>query len=722
MSSETTYFVSAAVGFEGLLLDELRQLGASAVKESRAGVYAEGSLAFAYRVLLESHLASRLLLPLATFAAPDPEALYAGVQTIRWQEHLLPTGSLAVDAVVNRSKLRHSGFAALKVKDAIVDQLRDACGERPSVDTEHPDLRIHLYLAKDEATISLDLSGESLHRRGYRVPGGTAPLKESLAAAILLRAGWPEIAAAGGPLLDPMCGTGTLLIEGALLAGKMPPGARRERFGVEQWRGHDAALWERLRQEATARWEAGKESLPSFYGYDADPAVIRVARECVERAGLSTIIHLERRELARLEPVNSKAPGLLVVNPPYGERLGDVRELRHLYAALGGALRRDFQGWKAALFTGNPDLARDMGLRAHRYHSFHSGPIPCRLFHFDVDPERVVGATARQNRTPEADTPLSEGAQMFANRLRKNLKSLGRWARKDGVSCYRLYDADMPEYAVAIDLYGDRVHVQEYAPPETVDARRAKQRLDEVMAALAPTLGIPAERIFLKVRQRQKGAAQYHKLASEDEFFDVQEGRARLLVNLTDYLDTGLFLDHRPTRLMLGEMAKGKRFLNLFAYTGAATVHAALGGARSTTTVDLSRTYLGWARRNMALNGFSDQRHRFIQADCRSWIDEAQEPFDLIFLDPPTFSNSKSMDDSFDVLRDHVPLLRATARLLAPGGELIFSNNHRRFRMDRDALPELDIEEISAATLPPDFARNPRIHNCWRILRRERRR
>jgi 23S rRNA (guanine2445-N2)-methyltransferase / 23S rRNA (guanine2069-N7)-methyltransferase len=280
------------------------------------------------------------------------------------------------------------------------------------------------------------------------------------------------------------------------------------------------------------------------------------------------------------------------------------------------------------------------------------------------------------------------------------------------VSCYRLYDADLPEDAVAVGRYEQWLHIQEYAPPATIDPAKARERLEQVMAVLPAVLELPPEQIFLKVRQRQRGMNQYQRQSEQGHFHEVHEGPARFLVNFTDYLDTGLFLDHRITRRRLGELAKGRRFLNLFGYTGTATVYAALGGAVSTTTVDLSATYLDWARRNLEMNGIGGSRHELIQADCREWLAHAKERYDLIFLDPPTFSNSKRMEDTLDVQRDHVELLHQALRLLTPGGLLIFSTNHRRFRLNRDALNDWQIEDWSRATLPPDFARDPKIHQC----------
>jgi len=713
MSALSRFFAPCAKGLEGLLVEELRALGAADVRETRAGVAFAGPLATAYRACLWSRLASRILLPITGFDAPSPEALYEGVLTVDWNEHLRPEGTLAVDLNVSDSAITHSRYAALKVKDAMVDQFRARFGVRPSVDTARPDLRVNVYLHRDVATVSVDLAGEALHRRGHRAEGVAAPLKENLAAAILLRARWPELAARGDALVDPMCGSGTLPIEAALLAADIAPGLARDYFGFLGWRGHDPDVWRALLDEARERRAAGLERLPPIRGYDHDAAAVKAARINVTRAGLTGRIEIERRSLAdcRAETVST---GLVVANPPYGERLGDLRELPALYAELGDALKRCYGGWAAAVFTGNPDLGKHMGLRAHRMHTLWNGAIECRLLHFDIRDERFV-------RGRETAAEAGAGADMFANRLRKDLRHFGRWARRQDIGCYRVYDADLHEYNLAIDVYeSDRryVHVQEYAPPLTLDPRKAERRLKEALAVIPEVLAIEPAQMFFKVRERQRRGSQYEKQAESGEFHEVREGPCRFLVNFTDYLDTGLFLDHRATREMLRGLAAGKRFLNLFGYTGTATVHAAIGGAAATTTVDMSRTYLDWARRNFDLNGLARGPHELVQADVLGWLETNRDRrYDLVFLDPPTFSRSKRMEGTLDVQRDHVPLLRDTARLLAPGGLLVFSTNLRRFKLDRDALSGLEIEDITRRTIPKDFERNPRIHHCF-LLRR----
>jgi len=714
---ETSYFATAALGLEPLLADELEQLGGLEVRQERAGVRFSGSLKTAYSACLWSRLASRILLPLASFEARDPEQLYQEAGRIPWADHFSARDSFAVDCTLSASRITHSRFAALKLKDAIVDQFRSKFGERPDIDTDQPSVRINLHIHKDLATLSIDLSGDSLHKRSYRIDGVHAPLKENLAAGILIRSGWPETCAQGGAFIDPMCGSGTLPLEAALMATDCAPGLKRHYYGFLGWKQHDKALWQQLLEHAQKRHGVALAgNLPVILGYDSDSRAIKAAWQHARNAGLDKLIHFERRTLRELVAPAGAASGLLVANPPYGERLGEASELPALYNLLGEKLARHCRGWKAAVITSNPQLGRSIGLRADKINVLYNGALKCQLLQFVVD-DSNHWRSLDEGAGKAVKKKLSPGAEMVANRLSKNLKKFSKWAGQQGIDCYRLYDADLPEYAVVVDIYGDEVVLQEYRAPSKVDEHKAAQRYREVVDAVAQVLDLAPDRVHEKVRQRQKGAQQYEKQARRGIFKEVSEGNCRFLVNLTDYLDTGLFLDHRLTRKLVQDMADGGSFLNLFAYTGAATVHALKGGARATTTVDMSRTYLEWAEKNIALNGFDPDRQELVQADCLAWLDHAQGEYDLIFLDPPTFSNSKGMAGTFDIQRDHVDLLRKTAALLAPGGVLIFSNNLRRFTMDHETLAELRIEDISAQTIPPDFERNPKIHNCWMIRR-----
>ena len=723
MNNLITFFAVAPKGVESLLVDELIGLGAKEVKQSRSGAFFRGDLEMGYRACLWLRTANRVLLPIASFRAETPEELYQGVLKIPWSEHLDSDGSLSVDFKSSRSKITHTHYGALKVKDAVVDQFRVQFGERPSVNRTRPDIRIDVYLLKDKATISLDLSGESLHKRGYRTGSGIAPLKENLAAAILMRSGWPEIAKRGGGLIDPMTGSGTLPIEAALMAADSAPGLLRDYFGFLNWKGHQPEIWDALLDKAEERESAGLKKLPPIVGYDADPRAVKNALANLGKVGLSGFIHFEKKELAACvpHPKMKDVPGLVVLNPPYGERLGEIGELRPLYANLGKRLKEHFQGWRASLFTGNDDLGKGMGLRAEKKYSLYNGALECKLLNFRIEPEWFVETEHKIFRPESAGGLIKPGpeVEMFANRLRKNLKKLKKRFEKEGITCFRAYDQDLPEYAVAIDIYGKWVHVQEYKAPDTVDPEKAEVRLNHVLSVLPTVFEAPAENIFLKKRRRQKGKTQYMKSGSDEIFHEVDESGCKFLVNFSGYLDTGLFLDNRIIRSMIRDLAGGKRFLNLFAYTGTATVYAAKGGAKSTTSVDASKVYLNWAKRNLALNGFSYNRHFFHHDDCLSWLKSERQKYDLIFLDPPTFSNSKKSRNIFDLQKDHVELIRLVARLLERDGIILFSNNYRKFKMDLADLKEFQIEDLSRTTLPPDFERRPKAHNCWKITKNE---
>ncbi|HET6472306.1 MAG TPA: bifunctional 23S rRNA (guanine(2069)-N(7))-methyltransferase RlmK/23S rRNA (guanine(2445)-N(2))-methyltransferase RlmL [Pseudomonadales bacterium] len=713
-------FATHPLGFSDLVEQELVAFGATITSRAVAGVGFDGSLECAYRACLWSRVANRILLRLAEFAAPDADALYDGVQRIDWSDHVAPTGTLAVACTTARSQLAHSLFAAQRVKDAIVDQLRAATGTRPNVDVGAPDVRINVHLERDRAIVAIDLSGDSLHRRGYRRMQGVAPLKENLAAGLLLRAGWPRIAAAGGALLDPMCGSATFAIEALMMAADVAPNLARERFGFERWQSHVPARWTPLVAEARERRAAGLARAPLVRASDADARAVATASANVAAAGFSNYIGVERRALADIEP--PAARGLLICNPPYGERLSDTAELPALFESLGKVLRGRFDGWRASVLAPDAELGFRTGLRVVKKNAARNGALDVVLLTFDVAADRAL---------PPKPEPAARPARLdahvgdFANRLRKNAKRLSRWAQRHDVSCYRIYDADLPDYAFAIDEYRTAeampqrwLHVQEYAPPAGVDADRAQLRRESALAVLPEALDVAAERIVVKTRARQRGAAQYEKLADARRFVRVDEGACRLWVNLHDRLDTGLFLDHRPLRQRIQRESAGKRFLNLFAYTGTATVHALRGGAAATTSVDLSNTYLEWALRNLKLNADDLAAHRLIRADCREWLADARERrerFDLILLDPPSFSNSKATATPLDVQRDHVELIRASVELLAPGGVLYFSTNLRTFRLDEGALGGLDCVNISADTVDEDFRRNPRVHQCWRI-------
>lgn len=749
------FLASSPRGLADLLVGELAAFGAENLKERSTGVAFTGGLRAAYRACLESRVANRVFLELGRFDVANADEFYAALRTIEWTEHLGPDATLACDFSGRHPALTHTHFAALKLKDAIVDSMRDRTGARPNVDLERPAVRVHAHSQGTHITVSLDLSGDSLHRRGYRGAAGEAPLKENVAAGILLRSGWKEMAAAGAPFLDPLCGSGTLVIEAAMIAAEIAPGLTREYYGFLGWRGHDAALWADVLGEARERARQGTAKLPawmSIRGQDRDASMIRIARENADRAGVGSLVRFDVRSLAEAMPAPEESPrapvippvpetsapgspqapssgsvvgsrgGLLCVNPPYGVRLEDRQGALAVHRELGRVLRERFQGWTAGVLIGAPELGMELGIRAYRTHALWNGAIECRLLRLRVEPE----SEREPGRFGKPDTAVSQtpGARMFANRLAKNLKRLQTWATRAGITCYRLYDADMPEYSFAIDLYRTIdpdeawLYVQEYAAPAEIELEAVRRRRHEALSVLPEVTGVPRDRIRVRIRRKTRRGEQYAKVDDQAHFHLVAEGGLKFRVNFDDYLDTGLFLDHRITRARLRDAARGKRFLNLFAYTGTASVYAAAGGALSTTTVDMSRTYLDWAGRNLSINGFTGRQHEGIQADCREWLESAGQGamrYDLIFLDPPTFSNSKRMEGVLDIERDHAALIAQCARLLAPEGLLVFSTNAQRFKLDECLQSRFAIRDVSAATLPKDFERNPRIHRCFEI-------
>jgi len=723
---EHAFVATVPRGLADVLAHELESVGAQHARERSAGVLFTGTLATGYRACLWSRTASRVLLQLTEFEAASADEFYAQVRALDWSVHIDPARTIACEFTGSHPTITHSHFGALRLKDGVCDRLRDDTGTRPDVELSRPAVRLHAHAQGTHVVLSLDLAGEGLHRRGYRVEAGEAPLRENLAAGMLLRARWHEAAERGAEFLDPMCGSGTLVIEAAMIAARRAPGLRREYFGFLGWKGHDPGLWQRLKTEAEEH--AATEVASIIRGSDIDQRALTIAAGNAERAGVTALVRFEHRPLASARPLTDR-PGLICTNPPYGERLGDEAQARVLFAELGRSLRQHFVGWDAAILTAHLQTARELRLRSYRVHELWNGAIAVRLLRIDLGAPGAEDVEVRRQQQ-QAEAAASAGAQMFANRLDKNLKRLSKHAQRAQVSCYRLYDADMPEYSFAIDRYAvaatDTVHlyVQEYAAPASIDVSAARRRRREALSILPGVLQIAPERIHLRLRRRQSGSEQYQRQSTApvsnagQRMLTVEEGGLKFLVNLDDYLDTGLFLDHRLTRARLRERARGARFLNLFCYTASATVYAASGGARGTVSVDLSNSYLDWAAQNFKLNGLDPAHHRLERADCRQWLREAagnDASFDLILLDPPTFSNSKRMQGVLDIQRDHPELIELCMRLLAARGLLLFSTNAQRFRPDPVIEQRWQVTDISAQTLPFDFERNPRIHRCFEI-------
>ena len=783
---DVEFYASCGTGLDALLASEFQQLGFSNVQSAGAGVRFIGSLIDGYRACLWSRLANRVLLPINRGPASTPEMLYELVQAIDWSVHLDVDGSLAVDFFTAHSEITHSQYGALKVKDAVVDQFRLNQGRRPDVDRATPDVRINVYLFRNQARIAIDLSGSSLHRRGYRSSGGLAPLKENLAAAVLIASGWPDAVEEGKSLYDPLCGSGTLLIEAAMIATRQAPGLLRSYFGFQGWKHHNEAGWQSLLADAQAKI---RPSPVVIAGSDQDSKAIDSCIENIEAAGLVASVSVSCQPAASAPPaiVTANGPGFLVTNPPYGERLaGDAS----FYAAMGKEFSRFYGGWSCNLFTATTAPHARTRLPLSSLLSTRNGGIDCVLLHGQIPAALRGRSDVTQNDVTRSDVTRSDVTQSdvtdssytksdliesenshhkhsienhtehpqtslyraqkpvltsaatqaamaidpgpFVNRLKKNQRALKGWLKQNKISAYRLYDSDLPEFAVAIDVfYADNaVHcvVQEYQAPQTVNAAMAEARLEAVMLALPDALGAEAENIHLKIRQVKSGNAQYEKHAAKRSAnITVEESGALLELNLSDYLDTGLFLDHRPVRRFIQQQATGKRFLNLFAYTASATVSAVTGGAKSSVSVDSSNRYCQWAKRNLDNNGAAAQLHQVVRQDVFTWLESAStgladgHRFDLVLLDPPTFSNSTDHERDWNVQRDHMGAIDACLALMAPGAVLIFSNNYRRFKLDPNLLENTDrgirVEDRSRWSIDRDFHRNQRIHRCWFIFK-----
>lgn len=723
------FFATSALYLNDIIEAEATKAGATDVRTVSGGVEFQADLAAAYRFCLWSRTSTRLMLGL--FQDDDirtADELYEASVLIPWEDWINPELTFSVtESVKNCPYLKNSHFGAIRLKDAIVDRIRDKFeDQRPMVDKEDSDVVFHLHVEGDEVSWYVDFSGRGLHKRGYRTDQTDVVLSEFLAASVLYRSEWRrtlENSETVPVLLDPFCGSGTLAIEAALWASDQAPGlVVARKFGFLTLPVHDPDLWDDIVDEALALAEIGRKRDIKIYAWDSDPRAIAIAKENAKAAKVDHLIDFQVKDFTQVTQEDiPETAGYVVTDPPYGVRFSSDQPLDVLYRALGKQLNELFGGWNVAILCGQQELLSYVDMKPDRTNTVNNGGIPCQIAHyyvFTAEERQAMIERAIQRKAERLAQPLSDGAQMAYNRLKKNMEKIVPLMEEQGVTCYRIYDADMPEYSAAIDIYeGKYISLQEYAPPATIDVDDALKRLQELIDATERATLVDREMIFVKQRTQQKGDSQYEKLGKDDKFYLVNENGARYMVNFSDYLDTGLFLDHRPIRSEIAKMAEGKRFLNLFCYTGSATVQAAKGGALSTVSVDASTTYLDWAVKNMELNGYTQMNHFFYRNDCLQFLFDTYDRYDLIFCDPPTYSNSTGRE-SFDVDRDQVRLIKACMMHLDPKGTLIFSCNYRKFKMDERLIEEFDVEDITARTIGDDFARDPKIHYCFLIKHR----
>ena len=722
------FFATSAANQGDLIAEESRKAGAERVRVTPSGVDFEGSLETGYRFCFETRISSRLLMGL--FVDDDiisDKELEEATAMLPWEEYIDPTKTLKVTCTTQNCRyITNSHYGALKVKDGIVERIREKFnGERPYIEIHEPDLTVHVHIEDTTVKWYVDFSGENLSMRGYRGEQTEALLKEHLAAALIGRSEWRKSVNDGNPLpfYDPFCGSGTIAVEAALMATDTAPGLLRKKpYPFESLPNFDKEAFDRVVEEAEEiRRKAIDERDISIFASDISRTAVEISKAAALKAGVYDFISFSVQDFTKLEkPPVSK--GCIVTDPPYGERM-TVRDIDLLYENTGKVLQNVFKGWDATILTGNSELLSNIDMKPDRTNTLFNGGIMCQAAHYHIftDEEReAMMQKALEKKKQRQAEPLTPGAEMAYNRLMKNLKEITPLMKEQGVECYRIYDADMPEYSASIDIYmGKWVVVSEYAAPDTIDPEDAKRRLGELVRATEKATGIDEDFIYVKERSRQKGKGQYTRLAANNKMMVARENGVRFLVNFTDYLDTGIFLDHRPVRMMIQEMAKDKRFLNLFCYTGTATLNAIKGGALSTVSVDASSTYLAWMEENLKLNGYSTVFGNLLyKSDVIDWLWDTYDKFDLIFCDPPTFSNSKDRRGSFDVQRDHVKLIDAAAMHLSPGGTLIFSNNYRKFKLDPEVMEKYVVEDITEKTIGDDFKRDMKIHHCYLIRKK----
>ena len=715
------FFATCPKGLENLLFRELVDLNASSVKETVSGVSFSGNMELAMRVCLYSRFASRIIMNLNTFRCDDDTDLYLGAKGIGYERYFDSDKTIAVSFNGTNRHIRNTQYGALRVKDAVCDRFVECKLERPDVQKNNPDIHIIATLKKGELAVGIDLSGSAQFWREYHRTTGAAPLKENLAAAMVVRSGFNG----SQNFIDPMCGSGTLLLEAALLATDTAPGLVRSSYGFMNLKDYDENKWQEIYNEALERSNQGKRKAQELgvkiFGFDADSAVVQRARDNIEHAGFSELVSVEHCLLDNLtnpcQGVN-ELPCVVVTNPPYGERMGNFNELILLYTTLGHKLKTLFKGGRAAVISTSQELLSCLRLSLDKSYRLFNGALECQLRVFNLDHES-------SDQAPQADANQVLVAVDFSNRLTKNLKNLEKWANREKISAYRIYDADLPDYNAAIDRYNQYYIIQEYQAPSSIKAHVAQKRLLDMIAATIKVTGAIGDDVIVKSREKQKGESQYAKRDDAlGHYIEIYEQDVVFKVNLQDYLDTGLFLDARPIRRLIRSMSAGKDFLNLFAYTCSASVMAALGGAKSTTSVDMSRTYLDWGKDNFKINGFdldgynATGNHHFTQDDCLSYLSRDHgKTYDLIYIDPPTFSNSKRMEKSFDVQRDHLLMLGNLTRHLNDGGVVIFCTNKRNFKLD-DGVAQygFTVENITPKTFDPDFKRDQQLHTCFKLV------
>lgn len=657
-------------GLEPVLLDELVALGAEDCELGHRLVSCRGDRELLYAINFWSRVAIRVLRPIAAFAASDEKAFYRGIQDhTQWERWLDRNGAFAIDAHVHSSFSSHSLYIAQLAKDAIADQFLQTGTRRPSVDLEAPDLRIALSLYENRVQVFLDSSGESLHKRGYRTQSGEAPLKENLAAGILRLAKWDPKT----PLADAMCGSGTFLIEGAMIARNIAPGLYRPHFGFKNWPDYDPGLFAKVKKGAE---EARTQQPLQIWGIEKDAKTAFIARENIERAGLSDCIRVDCHDFFTYAP---PAPaGTLVLNPPYDHRLA-VEDIAGFYQSMGDRLKQAYGGWRAWILAGELEAARHFGLRSSSRHTLYNGAIECRLLEFEVR----AASTDRELppwRQKPTDPKLLERAEAFANRVSKNHKHLVKWAKREGIRLWRVYDWDIPDLAFTVDWVGDRLRVVEIPRNSTLSSVEQAVYLRYLGEQVATKLGIAPDLVDLLRKQATEAP-------SLDRLTELEENGTTYLVDSPSPHSLGMELALRGFRQSVCEASKDRELLVLSAGNGALSA-AACAYAKRIWSAEPDAFLGDWMQAQIELNGGA-AKHQVLPLTNDEALSDIRRKFDCIAAPLP----EKSLQEN---------QIRRMLKLLEPQGALFLVSNETELRFSD---PKFTTREITRAITPLDFAK-----------------
>ncbi|CAL4323877.1 bifunctional 23S rRNA (guanine(2069)-N(7))-methyltransferase RlmK/23S rRNA (guanine(2445)-N(2))-methyltransferase RlmL [Buchnera aphidicola] len=692
-------FASTFFGCEKLLEKELFLLGAKNLKIITGGIYYEGTDVTLYNSLLWSRIATKVFLCIKKFTIKNNNDLYIHIRKINWTKILNSEKNFSVVCKNINNNTQKNLLMSLKIKNIIFNQFYQKYYTCPKVNLINPDLLVVLFSVENMIHIMLDLSGDALYKRGYRLFSKNTTIQENLSAAIILTSGWKK----NIPLIDPMCGSGTLVIEAAMISSDKAPGLDRKKWGFQSWKGYRKNIWEKVLKEAQERFKIGiKNCFKNYHiGYDYDSNIIQIAQKNAIKANLETIINFSTCNLNNLKnPYNEKNHGIIISHPPCESKNNTESNLISLYVQLGFISKKYFKNWKLAILSSSKFLLSFLQMQSYEKIFFKNSSLEYILKKYKIF----------SNICNDRDF-----IEDYKNRLKKNIIELKKWTDYKEIECFRIYDADLPNYKIIIDVYKEWIVIQEYQAPKIINYKKAHKRLCNAIFYSKEILSISINNIVIKVRKKQKNNQQYQKLFEKNTFFIVKEYHTKLLVNLVDYLDTGLFLENRLVRKLLGEMSKGKDFLNLFAYTGTASVYAGLGNAKSTTTIDISKTYIKWSIRNMSINNLIGNKHYFIQKDCLKWIISTNKKFDLIFFNPPNFSNSKRMDKCFELKRDYINILINLKKILRKNGNIIFSSSVNNFEINYNDIKNINLhaKKITNLVKSKDFSKKN--YHSWNV-------